>query len=73
MLKSFLWDHLLSREFLGRKMVSEEFVRTLLEEHQSGRRDNSDLLYSLLMLELWFRDWKQPKRRGAPDMAETVS
>ncbi|HEY3738500.1 MAG TPA: asparagine synthase (glutamine-hydrolyzing) [Bryobacteraceae bacterium] len=71
-LKSFLWDHLSSSEFLGRGMVSGPFVRTLLEEHQSGRRDNSDLLYSLLMLELWFRDWKQPKRRAA-DVFETVS
>jgi asparagine synthase (glutamine-hydrolysing) len=71
-LKQFLWDHLLSREFLDRQMVSEPFVRTLLDEHQSGRRDNSGLLYSLLMLELWFRDWQQPKRRPA-DILETVS
>jgi asparagine synthase (glutamine-hydrolysing) len=71
-LKSFLRDHLLSREFIGRQMVSEPFVRTLLDEHQSARRDNSDLLHALLMLELWFRDWKQPKRRGA-DVFETVS
>ena len=71
-LKSFLWDHLLSREFLGRGLVREPFVRTLLEEHQSGRRDNTNLLYSLLMLEMWFRDWQQPKRRSA-GLLETVS
>ena len=71
-LKPFLWDHLLSREFLGRGFVSEPFVRALLEEHQRGRRDNSGLLYSLLMLEMWFRDWKQPKRRPA-SLLETVS
>lgn len=71
-LKSFLWDHLLSQEFLGRGMVSEPFVRTLLEEHQCGRRNNTWLLYSLLMLELWFRDWAEPKRRPA-NLMETVS
>jgi len=71
-LKAFLWDHLLSREFLDRGMVCEPFVRTILEEHQSGRRDNAALLYALLMLDLWFRDWKQPKRRAA-DLLEAVS
>ena len=71
-LKTFLWDHLLSREFLSRGMVSEPFVRALLEEHDSGRRNNMSLLYSLLMLEMWFRDWKQPKRRST-DLLETVS
>ena len=71
-LKSFLWDHLLSREFIGRGMVSEPFVRILLEEHQSGRRDNTSWLYALLMLEMWFRDWKEPMRRGI-SLLETVS
>ena len=70
-LKAFLWDHLLSREFLDRGMVSEPFVRALLEEHQSGRRNNSGLLYALLILELWFRDWQQPQRRPA-DLMETA-
>jgi asparagine synthase (glutamine-hydrolysing) len=54
-LRAFLWDHLTSREFLGRGMVSEPFVRALLAEHDSGRRDNYHWLWSLLMLELWFR------------------
>ena len=71
-LKSFLWDRLLSQEFLGRGMVSEPFVRALLEEHQSGRRNNYWLLYSLLMLEMWFRDWEQPRRRPT-GLLETVS
>ena len=71
-LKTFLWDHLLSSEFLNRQMVSEPFLRTLLDEHQSGRRNNSSLLYALLMLELWFRNWKQPTHRSA-DLFETVS
>ena len=70
-LKVFLWDHLLSREFLDRGMVSEPFVRALLDEHQSGRRNNSGLLYALLILELWFRDWQQPQRRPA-DLLETA-
>jgi asparagine synthase (glutamine-hydrolysing) len=59
-LREFLWDHLTGKRFLGRGIVSAPFLRTLLEEHQSGRRDNYLWLWSLLMLELWFRDFEEP-------------
>ena len=65
-LRTFLHDHLTSAEFLGRGMVSESFVKVLLAEHDRGRRDHSHLLWMLLMLELWFRDWKEPKRIPSP-------
>jgi asparagine synthase (glutamine-hydrolysing) len=54
-LRAFLWDHLTSASFFGRGIVSPAFVRQMLQEHDSGRRDNSHWLWSLLMLELWFR------------------
>jgi len=53
-LRDYMHDHLLSAHFLGRDMVSEPFVRHLLSEHASGRRDNSHWLWMLLMLERWF-------------------
>jgi asparagine synthase (glutamine-hydrolysing) len=56
-LRPMLWDHLTSPAFFDRGMVRPAFVRYLLEEHQSGRRDNSHRLWALLMLELWFRHW----------------
>jgi asparagine synthase (glutamine-hydrolysing) len=55
-LRGFLWDHLTSSNFLSRDIVSPEFVRYLLEEHDTGRRDNYHWLWMLLMLELWFRE-----------------
>jgi asparagine synthase (glutamine-hydrolysing) len=54
-LRTFLWDHLTSKSFLDRGIVSPHFVRHMLTEHDSARRDNSHWLWSLLMLELWFR------------------
>jgi len=54
-LRSFLWDYLTSTSFAGRGIVSPNFVKQMLQEHDSGRRDNSHWLWSLLMLELWFR------------------
>ena len=69
-LRSFLWDHLTSQSFVNRGIASAPFVRGLLEEHQSGRRNNSHWLYMLLMLELWFRESEQPEpvRITAPEV-----
>jgi asparagine synthase (glutamine-hydrolysing) len=53
-LRPMLWDALNGSRFLSRGIVNGGFLRHLLEEHQSGRRDNSGWLWSLLMLELWF-------------------
>lgn len=54
-LRDFLHDHLDSSRFFSRGIVRPEFVRYLLREHDSGRRNNAHWLFNLLMLELWFR------------------
>jgi asparagine synthase (glutamine-hydrolysing) len=59
-LREFLWDHVTAAQFLDRGLVSPEFLRTLLEEHDCGRRDNSHWLWSLLVLSLWFQEIGQP-------------
>jgi asparagine synthase (glutamine-hydrolysing) len=58
-LREMLWDHLTSPRFLDRGLVSPPFVRHMLDEHQSGRRDNRSWLWALLVLEMWFRDYEQ--------------
>jgi hypothetical protein len=45
----------MGKRFLERGIVSPPFVEHLLDEHDRQRRDNSQWLYSLLMLELWYR------------------
>jgi asparagine synthase (glutamine-hydrolysing) len=65
-LRQLLWDHLNGKRFLERGLVRPKFMRTLLEEHDSGRRNNAHWLWTLLMLELWFREWPEV-RCGAPD------
>jgi asparagine synthase (glutamine-hydrolysing) len=55
-LRDMLHDHLTAPQFLSRGIVSPGFVRKLLDEHQSGRRNNQQWLWSLLMLELWLRE-----------------
>jgi asparagine synthase (glutamine-hydrolysing) len=58
-LRDFLRDHLMSREFLNRGIVSPAFVNHLLSEHDNKRRDNNHWLWSLLMLDLWFREFRR--------------
>jgi asparagine synthase (glutamine-hydrolysing) len=54
-LRSMLRDHIESRRFFDREMVSPDFVRKMIAEHESRRRNNTTWLWSLLMLEMWFR------------------
>jgi asparagine synthase (glutamine-hydrolysing) len=68
-LRELAWDSLLGRRFLDRGIVSPEFVRYILEEHQSGRRGNQHHIYALLMLDLWFRDLEEPA--PSPDWSLT--
>lgn len=56
-LRPLLDEYLLSKTFFDRGIVNPPFVRHLIDEHQSGRRENDYWLWNLLMLELWFRDY----------------
>jgi asparagine synthase (glutamine-hydrolysing) len=71
-LRNFVWDHLTSQSFLDRRMVSPEFVMHLLEEHDSGRRDNYRHLWKLLMLELWFQEDGRLQAVASPAEARTA-
>jgi len=64
-LREFLRDHVTSAQFLDRGIVSPEFLRVLLDEHDSGRRDNSQWLWTLLVLSLWFQEIERPAAQAA--------
>jgi asparagine synthase (glutamine-hydrolysing) len=52
---------LLSAEAIRRRgYVNPAYVQWLLEEHHSGRRNFTDQLYALMVLELWHRQVTQP-------------
>jgi asparagine synthase (glutamine-hydrolysing) len=65
-LRPFLNETLLGSRFLNRGFVSPAFMRFLLEEHQSGRRDNVHWLWRLLALELWLREHETPGATDSP-------
>jgi asparagine synthase (glutamine-hydrolysing) len=51
----FLREHLLSEKAARRGYLRPEVVARLVEEHTRGGRDHTTQLWTLLMLELWFR------------------
>jgi asparagine synthase (glutamine-hydrolysing) len=65
-LREMLWDHLTGSHFLDRGIVSPDFLEAMLQEHQSGRRDNSQWLWVLLMLEMWFREFEDQPATPRP-------
>ncbi len=71
-LREMLWDCLTSRRFTERGLVNPEFLRRLLAEHQSGRRDHRVVFWTLLILELWFRDMEQGPD-GVPGFPEGLA
>jgi asparagine synthase (glutamine-hydrolysing) len=56
-LREFTRETLLDPVALNRGYFRPEVVPRLVEEHQSGRRNHSHQLWSLLVLELWHRQW----------------
>jgi asparagine synthase (glutamine-hydrolysing) len=56
-LKGFAGEFLLDRRTLDRGYFRPEAISALLDEHQQGRFNHGYRLWSLLILELWFRQW----------------
>jgi asparagine synthase (glutamine-hydrolysing) len=56
-LKGFTSDTILSTRALARGYFKGEVVRHLVDQHTAGRRDYSPQLWTLLMLELWHREF----------------
>jgi asparagine synthase (glutamine-hydrolysing) len=59
-LKEFAYDTLLSQRARERGLFRPDYVRRLLDEHVSLRRNHHTRLWALLMLETWFAMWIDP-------------
>jgi hypothetical protein len=59
---------LLDREAKQRGYLQPKAIAQLLKEHDQGQRDNSHILFMLLMFELWFRNFLSalPQRSVPP-------
>jgi asparagine synthase (glutamine-hydrolysing) len=71
--KNQFWGVLLESRTLERGYFKPDAVRALIDEHVRGRRNRSGLLWRMLVLELWHRNfmesrsgWTSPRR--APEI-----
>ncbi len=64
-LREMAQDLLSDAAIRRRGYVTPEYVRWLMEEHQSGRRNCADQLYALMVLELWHERAAQPASEPA--------
>jgi len=56
-MKAFLLDHLQSDASRTRKWYRAEALRSTLEEHLDGRQNHEKLLWAMLSLEIWHRQY----------------
>ena len=56
-MKDFLREVLLSERSLKRGIIRPDAIERYVSRHIAGEKDYSFQLWSLLMLELWFREF----------------
>jgi asparagine synthase (glutamine-hydrolysing) len=73
--RDLLNDVLLSRQATQRGYFRPEAVSELIEEHVSGRQDRQAMLWVLLMLEMWHRNFieHQPQARISTQVVEALA
>lgn len=59
-LRELVRDTLLSAKARQRGITNSRKVGEIIQEHESGRRNNSYFLYLLMVLELWFLEYSSP-------------
>jgi asparagine synthase (glutamine-hydrolysing) len=66
-LRTLFADTLLSRRAVDRGYFQTDFVRRLVDEHATGRRDHALRLWQLVVFELWQRQYvDQPPGKAFP-------
>ena len=71
-LRTVIYDVLLDPRTLARGLFRPEALQTLLDEHASGRVNHRYRLWTLLMLELWFRTYLDRARPSLTGPAEGI-
>lgn len=56
-MRDYLYDHLTSTDSLTRSYYNQEALASILNEHAQGRQNHEKLLWALVNLELWHRQY----------------
>jgi asparagine synthase (glutamine-hydrolysing) len=68
-LRNFSREVLLDARATGRGYFDESYVRELLDRHAGGTQDHSQGIWTLLMFELWHREFVDGTQAESPNSA----
>src|SRR4051794_39220769 len=72
-LRGFARDILLDQDTVGRGWFRPEYVRELLERHDGEVQDHSQGIWTLLMFELWHREFVDGAQTALPSSVASTS
>ena len=61
-MQHFVYDYLLSPDAAVNEFFNQAYIREILEEHRTGRRDHLRHIYLLISFELWHRQFIRATR-----------
>jgi asparagine synthase (glutamine-hydrolysing) len=70
--RSIVDDYVLSERALERDFFDRKFLTSLVGEHQSGMKDHSERLWSLVNLEIWLRQFIDGEELTAEPLANST-
>ncbi len=56
-LKNFIYDYLSKESIEKREIFNYEYIKQIIYEHETNKRDRSLYIWSLIVLEEWFRQY----------------
>ena len=56
-MKDYLYEHLTGQSSITNHYYNKDFLDRVLQEHSNGRQNHEKLLWSLLNLEIWHREY----------------
>jgi asparagine synthase (glutamine-hydrolysing) len=56
-LKDFIQEIILGKRTAERGILNQQFLKRIVEEHMCGKEDRNPLIWSILTLELWMREF----------------
>jgi asparagine synthase (glutamine-hydrolysing) len=71
-LREFSRDVLLDARAAGRGYFQPSYVRELLDRHERATQDHSQGIWTLLMFELWHREFVDAPQAGSPSSASST-
>ncbi len=66
--RSVIDEYVLGERAAARGLFDEDFVRQLVGQHQSGARDHSERLWSLVNFEMWARQFLDGEEASEPQL-----